>query len=201
MNEPTQNKKLNGKELIEDMCKNWKSYVSDEYIREIKELCDSKVNMFIFNDSIAHAVYLTHLLIDKSKDSIKLYSDMLDEIFYDYVDISNAFDKAVKDRGVKVEILLQNVVQKERFPRKLHDSWSKYGDRVKIYKAIEPRYVNHFLISDATAYRFEEVHSKEEFIKGEVKATVNFNDPNIAKVLENNFLSIDKKELSFDDTE
>ncbi len=109
---------------------------------------------------------------------------------------------AVKERNVEVKILLQNIPQKEKFPKKLHELWRQYGGKIKIYEAVKPIHnsnINHFLLSDGVAYRSEKQHSEEEFLKGKVRASVNFGDKGTGNGIDDMFNSIKKEELSFCD--
>ncbi len=54
-----------------EACKNWRNYVSDEYIRNTNDYFNGKEDSVISNDSMPHAVFLTYFLIDNSKKKHK----------------------------------------------------------------------------------------------------------------------------------
>jgi hypothetical protein len=180
---------------LEEICKNWREHVTSGYMRAAEESCRKGDKEFVFNSSIAHAIFLTHLLVDTSKEDIFVYSGNFEEAFYSCDYVIESFEKAVES-GRMVSICIQSRDEHKEFPARFNNLRLNKPAKVKVYTSEgTPRNKNHFLVT-GDAYRFEEEHREEDFRNGLVKASINFNDPEIAGALRENFSSIKKKELT-----
>lgn len=190
MNELRKNGELKGGELIKDMCKNWKQYASPEYMDFSRECSEKSINTMISNEALPHAILLTTLLMNRAKESIKIYSGSFNEVFYDCDDIMKSFKNAIeKNKKLKIDILLKEIP--DDFPRRFKELWHNNKDRINISKAAPDLELDrHFLLSDDIAYRFEKPHSKEIFKDDyKVEATANFGDKKFGEFLGSNVFS------------
>ena len=162
-------------------------HVSVEYKAIVNEASEEKRNVFIPNCDVDHAIYLTELLIKRTKDygKIDIFSRSLCESVYADEKVLNAL-KDAKKRNVKIRIILEEYLTKEE-----NELCKEYNlELCKLIKSTQKQKkhkFNYFLVSDNVALRFEESYKKNAFKNNQIIAEVNFNSKKSARTFSNLF--------------
>jgi hypothetical protein len=175
------------------MMRNWEEHVPEFYRIIARDACDNRQKLFIQNDSIAHGVFLTSLLIKNANHSLKIFSGSIDELFYCTDPVEAALQDAY-NRGVKIDIICAREDMPKNNLRKLwNDDNVQKINRISISKLTDfSIYKSHFLVSDDNAFRLEEFHTQTQFEDGYLHATVNFNDAQLGEFLLKKFALLEK---------
>ena len=170
-------------------------HVSVEYKAIVNEASEEKRDVFIPNCDVDHAIYLTELLIKRTKDygKIDIFSRSLCESVYADEKVLNAL-KDAKKRNVKIRIILEEYLTKEE-----NELCKEYNlELCKLIKSTQKQKkhkFNYFLVSDNIASRVERRSKKPyiyDLLGGTFKRTwseadVNFNNEEQAKLYSNLF--------------
>lgn len=159
-----------------------------EYIKIVEEAAKNDENLDISNCTLEHAVFLSQKLISKSENNINILTGEFSSPYYDKV--RDEFEKAATrfqpiGKKIKIIILDNDAPENDDF-NKLRE---RFREVIEVKNATIPsgKEVHHFLVSDSKRYRFEDPHTKEELSKQEVSAVANFNNANVASILDSEF--------------
>lgn len=158
--------------------------IHPEYKILVEEAYRKKSNLNIPNTTLAHAIFLSKLLIDKAEKEIKIFTGKIEEIFYNNEWIRKAINNALKKK-VKITIIVSD------YEKVKNREFLKFAEKnnVQIMELRSSIQVDtHFLLSDGSAYRIERPHTSEDFAKEfRVEGIANFNDVNLGKQIDSAF--------------
>jgi hypothetical protein len=177
------------------MMRKWEEHVPEFYRIIAAEACDNRQNLLIQNDSIAHGVFLTSLLVKNANNSLKIFCGSIDELFYCTDPVEASLRDAYNKRKITIDIICP---QEDRPKNNLLEMWDNDNtnkvNRINIWKLTDSSiYKSHFILSDDSGYRLEEIHTPEQFRDGFLHATVNFNDAQIGEFLSKKFALLKEK--------
>jgi len=152
----------------------------------VEDAYQRNLNLYIPNTTLGHAVFLSKLLIEKAKRTIKIYTGELKEIFYNHKRIREDIETATS-RGVEISIIVEDI---DRVTNQEFLNFAKeQGIKVRALKNVTE--VNtHFLLSDTSAFRIEYPHTPNDFGVGEkfkVRGVANFNNADLGKQISSAF--------------
>lgn len=163
--------------------------MDEEYIEIVDKAIKGDLNLDIPNSTFDHALLLTERLLAVAKKEVNIFSGSLYEALYG-VKIKGLLQEVI-NRGIEIKIIVWHKVKEEQVA-----DLKSLSDKLQIKLANlpldEPKaYQNtkHFLVVDGKSYRLEEPHrpqaeTAEDF---QVKGIANFNNPQLAKVLNDIF--------------
>jgi len=160
--------------------------IDKEYVAIVEEAIKNNLNLDIPNSTLNHAVFLSQKLIRESRTHIKILTGELDSAYYDRVkdDLRDAVTRFCPTKG-KIMIIIWE--KDAPVNREFQEFVNSNRDTIEIKVANQTDGLSHFLVSDSKRYRLEEPHSKQDLIDENIKGTANFNNPEIASILEQNF--------------
>ncbi len=140
---------------------------------------ENKLNCRVYNSNMLHAIFLSEFLISQAKDSIKIFSGSIAELFFNNNIIKKAFeDKLNEKKNIKISVVVQEY---EGTP-----DWMK-NKNIEIRRLDKSNITiqNHMMLIDNNAFRIEKLHPINMF-KGNkelnVIAEVNFNNKDVAGI-------------------
>ena len=163
---------------------------TEEYESIVASAAAANSSADIPNRHIAHAAILTKYIIRHSEQDIKIVTGSLPELFFNR--IKSELEAALK-RGVSAQIIFIN---KANVCQELNNLLGKYRQLQALeiperFKNNVKRHVAHFCVSDKKRFRLEEIHEDKDFSKDpSIRATANFNHPQIARELHTLFESL-----------
>ena len=168
------NQELNLPKTIEELT----SRIDSEYKDMVMDFYNKKLNKKIYNSNLYHALFLTNLLINEAKSSVKIFSGTLPEAVFRNEIIKNTIkDKISKNQNLQFTIIVERYDKTPECLLDKHIEVRKLIDKVDV--------VNHLVIIDNNAYRIENEHELGSIDK--VEAIVNFNDAKNAGFLDKLF--------------
>ena len=166
-----------------------KESVSPGFREIINQMIDNNIKTEFKNDSYLDALYLTDVMFSRSQKSIRLLTGPGADSFL--FTLKDSFIGALQ-RLAKVNGTVKIVLLDGKMPVWLEPLQKQHKNVLEVFRATANEPIKHFIVCDARMARLEEIHGQisKESNASEIKASVYFNQPIMAKVLEDHFDSI-----------
>src|SRR3989339_1482987 len=153
--------------------------VSLDYLKLVLSAYENNKSFIIKNSTESHAKLLTYLLLNRSKESVKLFVEKIKNTFYEDDLIVNTLKNLNKE--IKIKVILEKDSSGKIRELTNVEMFIATDDMIKKLHGVE---INNFLVVDGCAFRYEENHSSP---KESVSASVSFNDKHMSSSLDNLF--------------
>lgn len=159
------------------------------YKKDLEQASESKENRLIFNDRAEKANIFMNVLLNHAKKSVKIYSNNLNNEVTSLNGFIESFEKVLKNKDIKVEILLNeetnNTNIKKLLDNYINENYNNYSRKLFNKDCIKKVFDNdaHFIIIDEEAYRIE--HDVVGY-----QAIGNFNNKEMCKGLINLYANL-----------
>lgn len=167
--------------------------IPDELYEEIVRFAaKNDLPLVIPNYSIVHAELLCELLINRSRNSLLIFTGAIYHNFYNSLRIRNALKEAIDAGLEKIKICIDASAKKTTEEGGFISFCKEFNGRdiFNIFRLTqETEDKRHFYVSDNKRIRIEKPHDPILMEKGivDITAKVNFNDPLTAKILVERF--------------
>ena len=163
--------------------------VDEDYKELVRLVRESRIKDPIKNSNYSHALYLTDLMFGCTTESLRIFCGNGGDGFL--TALKDSFEKAVK-RVIKNGGTVKIILLADSAPDILKELKSKYKEKFQYALANAKGLLNHYIVCDSRLLRYEEKH--EPITKDSevdlIKANVYFNNPSIAKMMEDGFDTI-----------
>jgi hypothetical protein len=138
------------------------------------------------NDSYLDALFLTELMLERSKFQVRILSGPQADSFLSA--LRTPFEQAL-NRVAKTNGFVRIILLGPEVPLSLRDLQYRHPSVLSVALAKSESPVRHFIVCDTAMARFEEIHGElqPDTPAREIKAKVYFNDPDKSRWLEGFF--------------
>ncbi len=126
-----------------------------EYKESLKRKIELRSSELVPNGTVEHAAVLISTLFSYAKDKIEIFTGKLNPLVYTNGQIMDSAEEVLKNKKVKMEILIQekdDSLQENSF---LNFCQKNKNCKIKEASAEDRRRINHFVVVDSKAFRFE----------------------------------------------
>lgn len=153
------------------------------YQQQVDDLAAEGKSFRISNRNVEHAAVLLDAILRTAEQEVRLFCGNLSESFYGQDRLKKALINYLHKPGSRLQILVQEKLPKNHV---VLQALQPYIDNKVEVRYIELTHkVSHFAVLDRKGYRFEFTH--HEANPALVEAVANFNEPDIASKLADQF--------------